>query len=388
MNTSVDATDTSTDLSTRIDFLYLSEPDMVAAGVTDMAACVDTMERMFRVLGAGDYRMAGKNADSHGAMVTFPDAPLFPRMPRNAEDRRFMAMPAYLGGDFHAAGVKWYGSNVENKKAGLPRSIHLFVLNDVETGAPVALMSANLLSAMRTGAIPGVGARQFAREDSRVVGIVGPGVMARTALQSFIVARPGIELVKVKGRGARGEQAFREWAEREFPGLRVEIVATNEDAVRDADIVTYCTTSGGTPENYPELRREWVAPGAYLAMPSSVRLDEALLAPDVRTVVDNTGLYEAWADEFPYPTYASIPIVGCHFTDLIHEGRMAPEEMEDIGKILASGQGGRRSDEEIVLFSIGGMPVEDVAWATQVLANARDRGIGTPLNLWDVPVLA
>ena len=377
----------TTTTDTAIDFLYLSEPDMVAAGVTDMAACVDTMEEMFALLGRGDYRMAGKNSDSHGSMISFPEEPEFPGMPRHTEDRRFMAMPAYLGGAFHSAGVKWYGSNIENKLSGLPRSIHLFVLNDVETGAPRAVMSANLLSAMRTGAIPGVGARLFAPEDSKVVGIVGPGVMARTALQSFVVARPGIELVKVKGRSERGLIVFREWMEREFPQIRVEFVDTNEAAVRDSDIVTYCTTSGGSPENYPVLKREWVKPGAYLAMPSSVSLDDDLISDDVRLVVDNLGLYEAWADEFPYPTYASIPIVGCFFTDRVHEGKLAEERIEDIGRILASG-GTERDPDQIVIFSIGGMPVEDVAWATRVYERARTLGIGTSLNLWNTPVLA
>ena len=59
--------------NTRIDFIYLSEQDMIRAGVTDMAACVDTMEEMFGLLYTGDYRMAGSNNDSHGAMVTFPE---------------------------------------------------------------------------------------------------------------------------------------------------------------------------------------------------------------------------------------------------------------------------------------------------------------------------
>lgn len=372
---------------TAIDFVYLSEPDMVAAGVTDMAACVDTMEEMFGVLGRGDYRMAGKNADSHGSMVTFPDDPEFTGMPRNTEDRRFMAMPAYLGGPFRAAGVKWYGSNIENKASGLPRSIHLFVLNDVDTGAPRAVMSANLLSAMRTGAIPGVGARLFAAPDATTVGIVGPGVMARTALHSFVVGRPSIEEVRIKGRSSRGENAFREWAAKELPDIRVVIMPDNESVVRGADIVTYCTTSGGTRDNYPELRREWVKPGAFLAMPSSARVDDGMLASDVRKVVDNLGLYEAWAEEFPYPTYESIAIIGCHFTDLVHEGKLAPEGIDDIGKIIAAGDVARR-DDEIVLFSIGGMPVEDVAWATRVLERARSLGIGTPLNLWNTPVLA
>jgi len=78
-------------------------------------------------------------------------------MPIMTTDRRFMAMPAYLGGEFFKAGVKWYGSNIANRDKDLPRSILMFMLNDVDTGAPLALMSANLLSAYRTGAIPGVG---------------------------------------------------------------------------------------------------------------------------------------------------------------------------------------------------------------------------------------
>ena len=64
--------------------------------------------------------MAGPNSDSHGAMITFPDPPPFATMPRNTPDRRLMAMPAYLGGSFGTFGVKWYGSNVENREKGLP----------------------------------------------------------------------------------------------------------------------------------------------------------------------------------------------------------------------------------------------------------------------------
>ena len=112
----------------KIDFVYLSESDMIAAGVTDMPTCVDTMEEMFGLLWHGDYRMAGANNDSHGAMVLFPKESPFPDMPKATADRRFMDMPAYLGGRFRTAGVKWYGSNVENREKGLPRSILMFVL--------------------------------------------------------------------------------------------------------------------------------------------------------------------------------------------------------------------------------------------------------------------
>ena len=140
-------------MDTKIDFLYLSEPDMVKAGVKDMSKCVEVMEDLLITLNKGDYVMGGQNHNSHGCMVTFPDNPKFPGMPKNAEDRRFMAMPAYLGGSHQMAGMKWYGSNIENKKKGLPRSILMMMLNDKDTGAPLAPMSANLVSAYRTGGI-------------------------------------------------------------------------------------------------------------------------------------------------------------------------------------------------------------------------------------------
>lgn len=107
-------------MSNTIEFLYLNEPDMIRAGVTDMASCVDTMSDMLGIFAAGDYRMAGAENNSHGAQVFFPEQSEFEGMPLDGPDRRFMAMPAYLGGDYQMAGCKWYGSNVENKKRGLP----------------------------------------------------------------------------------------------------------------------------------------------------------------------------------------------------------------------------------------------------------------------------
>ena len=146
-------------MSSKVEFLYLNEEETVKAGVTDMHECIDVCDEVLRLLGVGDYRMGGRNHNSHGIKIDFPDVPIFPGMPQNGPDRRFMAMVAYLGGRFHVAGEKWYGSNRANLEKKLPRSILMVVLNDVDTGAPLAFMSANLISAVRTGAIPGVGAR-------------------------------------------------------------------------------------------------------------------------------------------------------------------------------------------------------------------------------------
>lgn len=375
--------------NTQIDFIYLSEPDMIRAGVTDMAACVDTMEEMFELLYRGDYRMAGASNDSHGALVIFPEHSPFPNMPKPTGERRFMAMPAYLGGSFGTTGMKWYGSNSANRAKGLPRSILMFTLNDTETGAPLAHMSANLLSAYRTGAVPGVGARHLARQDARSVGILGPGVMARTALSAFVAVRPGIDTLKVKGRGRASLEAFLQWVGEHFPQItNVREVDSIEEVVRDSDIVTYCNSGElGNVDDYPIVRREWAKPGAFFAMPALCNIDEAMEQPDVRKVVDNTGLYNAWASEFPRPLHHNAPLIGCKFIDMIESGRMTREQMEDIGKIVAGDAPGRRNDEELIIMSVGGMPVEDVAWGTVVYRNAIARGIGVKLNLWDEPAL-
>ncbi|WP_412497536.1 tyramine oxidase subunit B [Vibrio furnissii] len=375
--------------STQIDFIYLSEQDMIKAGVTDMPKCVDTMEEMFTLLHRGDYRMAGPNSDSHGAMVTFPDESPFPTMPKPTADRRLMAMPAYLGGDFQTCGVKWYGSNIANREKGLPRSILMFILNDIDTGAPLAYMSANLLSAYRTGAIPGVGARHLARKDAKVIGLLGPGVMGKTAVAAFMAACPSIDTLKVKGRGKDSLDSFLSWVAGTFPQITtVEVVAHVEDVVRGADIVTYCNSGEtGDPETYPEVKREWVKPGAFLAMPASCRLDAGMEQSDVRKVLDNTGLYQAWFEEVPKPAHNIIPLVGVRFMDMVDEGVLSLDELDDLGAIVSGDTVGRRHDEEIIILSVGGMPVEDVAWGTKVYRNALAQGIGVKLNLWETPEL-
>jgi ornithine cyclodeaminase len=376
--------------STAIDFLYLSEEDMISAGVTDMAACVDAMQETFALLHSGDYRMAGPNGNSHGAGLNFPDDPPFPAMPKNGPDRRFLAMPAYLGGSFGTSGCKWYGSNAENRHRGLPRSILMFMLSDTDTGMPLALMSANLLSAYRTGAVPGLGARFLARPDARVVGIVGPGVMARTSLAAFVATCPRVDTVKVSGRGRASTEAFTAWVTEQFPQITTVTEADSiEEAVRDSDIVTFCTTGvKGDPSQYPTVVRDWVKRGAYLSMPSVCNIDEGMQRPDVRKVADNVKMYEAWARDAGYPVHERNSLLGGKFMDMIHDGVIAREDLVDLGAIVAGAAAGRRGDDDIVIMTVGGMPVEDVAWGTIVYRNALARGIGTRLNLWERPVLA
>ena len=376
-------------MDTRIKFLYLSEPDMIKAGVKNMDQCVEAMEDLLVTLNKGDYVMAGVNHNSHGAQVIFPDDPQFEGMPKNADDRRFMAMPAYLGGKYQMAGMKWYGSNCENKASGLPRSILMMMLNDKDTGAPLALMSANLVSCYRTGAIPGVGAKYLAGKDSETVTIIGPGVMGRTCLLAFLSVCPKITTVKVKGRGLRSLHAFEEFVKKECPQIQQVIVCDSmEEAVKDSDIICVTSTAPVKEIDFPYIAEEWVKKGALICLPSAARFDDDFLIRRCKKVVDNYKLYEAWAEEFPYPSYEMVQIIGSKFTDYLHEGRIQREEIIDIADIIKKKHPGRESEDEIIVYSVGGMPVEDIAWGGTVYRNALKEGIGVELPLWDQPDMA
>lgn len=376
-------------MSAKIDFLYLSEPDMIKAGVKDMGKCVEVMEDMMVTLKKGDYVMGGENHNSHGCMVTFPDNPEFEGMPKNGEDRRFMAMPAYLGGNFQMAGMKWYGSNTENKKKGLPRSILMMMLNDKDTGEPLALMSANLLSAYRTGAIPGVGAKYLARKDSKVVTIVGPGVMGKTSLAAFISVCPKIDTVKIKGRGQRSIDSFVEYVKKEFPQIKtITVCETMEEAIRDSDIISTTTCVGDKEILFPYIDEKWIKEGAIVCMPSAARFDESFyLDKNTKLVVDNYKLYEAWAEEYPYPSYDPVQIVGCKFMDLLHDKKITRDEIIDVADVITGKLAGRENDKQRIIYSVGGMPVEDIAWGETVYKRALELGIGVKLHLWDEPEL-
>lgn len=376
-------------MDTRIKFLYLSEPDMIKAGVKNMDQCVEAMEDLLVTLNKGDYVMAGVNHNSHGAQVIFPDDPQFEGMPKNADDRRFMAMPAYLGGKYQMAGMKWYGSNCENKASGLPRSILMMMLNDKDTGAPLALMSANLVSCYRTRAIPGVGAKYLAGKDSETVTIIGPGVMGRTCLLAFLSVCPKITTVKVKGRGQRSLHAFEEFVKKECPQIQQVIVCDSmEEAVKDSDIICVTSTAPVKEIDFPYIAEDWVKKGALICLPSAARFDDDFLINRCKKVVDNYKLYEAWAEEFPYPSYEMVQIIGSKFTDYLHEGRIQREDIVDIADIINKKHPGRESDDEIIVYSVGGMPVEDIAWGGTVYRNALKEGIGVELPLWDQPDMA
>jgi enamine deaminase RidA (YjgF/YER057c/UK114 family) len=161
--------------------------------------------------------------------------------------------------------------------------------------------------------------------------------MGKTTLMALMATCPLIDTVKIKGRSRSSLDAFTAWLGETFPRITtVQTVDTIEEVVRGSDIVTYCNSGAtGDPSTYPLVKREWVKPGTFLVMPALCNIDEGMEREDVRKVVDNAGLYEAWFEELPKPAHNVVPIIGVKFMDMIHQGKMRRDRLEDIGPIVA-----------------------------------------------------
>ena len=99
-------------------------------------------------------------------------------------------------------------------------------------------------------------------------------------------------------------------------------------------------------------------------------------------------MYDGWGSGQPLPTQKNVStLLGMGFYDAVTEGRISRESIVDIGEILSGEKSGRDNEEQILLYAVGGMPIEDVAWGYEIYMNALEKGIGTKLNVWDIPAL-
>ena len=380
----------------KIDFLYLNEKDMIEAGVLDAAGCIETMRDTMELFGKKDFLLGGPNADEHGLQMNFPQKSDIEGFPLDdGPDRRFMAMPAYLGGRFHIAGQKFYGSNSHNAALGLPRSILMVTLSDVDTGAPKAILSANLLSAMRTGAMPAMAATYLANKDSEVLSLLGPGVINKCALMCYMEVLPNIKKIKIRGSSSKSKTALamKEFIEETYPQVKEIVICDSlEEACRDADVVSEAMSV--TKENMEEFKLEWFKKGATVFSMGSFLYRKYEDFKNTTMVVDNYGMYQKYLNNFiargPVDAFGNKRewvIMGIHFVHLVKTGQVQREQVINLCDIVNGKSEGRTSQDEIVMCSIGGMPLEDLSWGYDCYQRAMKKGLGTSLNLWDAPYM-
>ncbi len=366
----------------KVEFRFLSEPDMIQAGVLDTRRCTEVMDDTFHLLGNGDFVMGGYNQSDHGCMLWYPKESPFPNMPLAGPDRRYMAMPAYVGGRYNCCGVKWYGSNVTNpRERGLPRSILLVCLNDAVTGEPLAIMSANLLSAMRTGCVPGVATKYLARKDAESVGVIGCGVISRACARGILVNMPNVKRMYLNDIVRASAEKFAEELSKEF---EVEMIITDslKDAVVDSDVISVAA-AGPVPV---VIDRNWLKPGCLFTATGHAELSEECWIEN-RVVFDYWPMHELWYHEGQMhpdgiestrtwaPSYQMFR--------LLEEGKANKDGIVSLSDVVVGKKPARESEGDRIIFISGGLPAEDVTWGYTLYEEAMKQGLGQTLTLWD-----
>jgi alanine dehydrogenase len=305
--------------------LYLERRE-VAGLLPDVFAQLDLVERTYRAL-----------ADGH---VELPPKPgVHPR-----KDSFIHAMPAYLR-DQDVVALKWVAGYPANKERGLPYITGLVVLNDPETGLPLAVMDGAEITAARTAAASGVCVRRFAPEGWRSAAILGCGEQGRFHARLLRELNPGVRI-----------RAYDPHPERiaEMPGP-VEPATGAREALEGAEVVVSAGPIVEDPD--PPIRPDWLG-DRWLALPIDFDFyfrAETIAAADL-FLVDDVGQFEY---------YRSLG----HFQSW-------PEPAGTVGDRLSGSAGGRG----VVCCNLG-IGALDAAFAALVLERAREHGVGTELPL-------
>jgi alanine dehydrogenase len=282
--------------------------------------------------------------------------------------RRRFELPG--GGFFHyMAAADFSAGFVAMKQYTYVRGKLRFLvpLYEMATGDLLALIEADYMGQLRTGAASGVATKYLARKDARVAAIIGTGGQARTQLEAVANVRK-LESAHAYGRDAAKREKFcKEMSER--LGLAVQPCASSGEAVRGADIVSTATTA-----SLPVVAGADLSPGAHINAIGANHAhkreldDEAVASADV-IMVDSVEQSRQEAGDL---------IIAFHGDEICWTG------VKKLSEVVAGKTSGRTSDSEMTLFKSNGIASWDLAVAMKVYALARERGLGRELPLWGV----
>jgi alanine dehydrogenase len=277
------------------------------------------------------------------AEVSAGRASVPPRVAAFVPERGLLAaMPGYAAGVLETKLVSVFPGHEPSHQA-------LIALFDDATGTPLAVIAGTHITAARTGAASALSTRLLARQDARVLAVLGTGVQARSHLDAVTRVRDFDEM-RVAGRSRKRAAA-----------LGASVADTFEAAVRGADVVCACTDAPA-----PVLRREWLAPGAHVTSVGASRdgpeLDEDTVRADV-LAVESRVAFE------PYPAGA-------------HELQgLDPAAAVELGELVAGTRPGRTSPDQLTVYKSMGHAAEDAAAARLVYERALREGAGTEVDL-------
>jgi alanine dehydrogenase len=243
----------------------------------------------------------------------------------------------------------------------------IIVCFDTETGTPVALMDGTYITATRTAAGSALATRLLARRDSTVVSVVGTGVQAYAHAHA-LSRLDNVGVVQVAGRDHSRAVALSE--DLVESGVPAQAVGPIEDAVRSADVVCVATHA-----DRPVLRREWLRPGTHV---NSVGYNPAGSGElDMETLRDALVVVESRASALAAP-----PSGAMELRRAIEEGAIDADHIHaELGELVAGDTEGRTDDEQLTVYKSVGVAVQDAAAAALVLDGARQRAVGSRIEL-------
>jgi alanine dehydrogenase len=313
--------------------LYLTEADVHE--LLDMEIAIDVVEEAFRQLGQeGAMNVPRSRAHAQGIYL-----------------HTMSAVASYLG----YAGWKAYTTTSHGAK------FHVG-LYSTKSGELTALIEANFLGQLRTGAASAVATECMARPDAKVVGLFGSGHQARTQLKGVCTVRK-IELVEVYSRNEERCQQFCELMS-EWCNTKV-VPSRNPDAVAAEKDIVICATSARTPVFEGKVLDE----GTHLNVVGSNYLNKAEI--DVTTVHR--------ADTIVCDSIEQCRLEAGDFVQALEAGAVEWSNMHDLADVVAGRETGRKTAESITLFKSVGLAIEDVALAARLLELAAKEGLGKRL---------
>jgi alanine dehydrogenase len=277
-------------------------------------------------------------------------------------------MPAFVGGSGDEPGtlaikiVTVYSDNPT--RYGEPTIQGVVLLHDAATGKPLALMDAEQLTAMRTGAASGVATKQLARSDVTTVTILGSGAQAGTQLLAVYTVRP-IQRAWVFSLRSDHDEAFAQRMSN-LLGLPVERAPDMRTAVENADVICTATNS-----STPLFDGAWLRPGTHIngigSYTRSMRELDTTTMLRSRVYVDGRMAAQTEAGDIVIP---------------IAEGAMTYDHVVgEIGAVLLGKAPGRMSPADITVFKSVGMAVQDAVTAPIVYRRAIEQGLGQHVEL-------
>lgn len=343
--------------SQALEFLFLDQSAVLEAGVLDMARALDVVGEALAAFEAGKVRQPPK------MVLRGSDDPL------SETDGRINALSAIVDGNERAMGMKWVASFPKNRESNLPRASAVIVLNSPETGFPIAVMDGTLISAVRTGACTGLGARYLAPRGTQKIAIVGAGVQARTQLLGLYAVLPNVERIAVWNRTAERGAIFVDEARRRW-NAPVELAPTMAEALNDADVVLTITTA-----EEPIIPAKYIKPGALTIQLSGHECEFELVKQCTKIVMNDWDSCKHRGIRTPAVMY--------------QQGLLHDEDIYcSLGDLLLGRKPGRENESERIHFSPDGMGATDVALAYDLYRRAYNAGVGRRLRLWDEPLWA